>query len=711
MSATLPASAVPAPSPMVYRDAEGKLRYSEGFLRKYSGREPQWGPIGAITLVRTYLRRVDNDDPNSRLETWTEACIRILEGNFNIIPDDPTATEQEMSRAFHLMWNLYWLPAGRGMWISGTKFAEENGSSLNNCWNVVAEPREYFAGGPVKPSFPFVLGMDLLMLGGGLGINATDEVVEKFPEVRRSVNLVVVCDPNHPNVREIGSENIPPRTTNHVYIRVADSRRGWTDAARVVLDSHWKHGKWESTIVLDVSDVRAAGMPIKGFGGTSSGPAPLIDLLRALNDLLNARVGGKLSAVDVVDLFNFIGRCVVAGNVRRSAELAMGSPTNSDFRTMKLDPEAMDSHRWASNNSLMVDDDFEDYGPMVASVAQNGEPGLINIERGRHYGRGIDGRQENIDGRVVGVNPCAEIFLENGECCNLAEVFPAICMRDGIDIKEVLQYAVNYTKRVTFTRHDWEIIQEVVERNRRLGITLGGWDDFKLTLRAQGVTDEGRKALVDELYQHVRQVDIATSEMLGCNPSIKLTATQPSGTKSKLTGSSSGRHPHYAKFLLQRIRFSTADPMIETLKRANFPFEDSLTTPNTVIFEFPVKAPTADLPGFRAAPEFSLREQMEDQMELQNYWADNSVSSTLTFKADEVDQIEDLLREFKFKSTSLLPYSDHGYAQAPWEPIDEAEYERRQDEISFWPTLADFANARLVDLEGSDCEGGSCPIR
>lgn len=695
----------------VRRDEDGKLRYTAEFLSKYEGREPTWGPIGAITLVRTYLRRRFPDDGNSRLETWTEAVVRILEGNFNIIPNDPTATEHEMTRAFDLMWNLYWLPAGRGMWISGTEFAEQNGSSLNNCWGIVAMPMEYFKGGPKKNSFPFVLGMDLLMLGGGIGINATDEEVSKFPKVRREVKLVVVCDPKHPNVRELDAEDIPPRGTNHTYIRVADSRRGWTDALRVVADSHWKHGGYDYTLVLDVSDVRAAGEPIRGFGGTSSGPGPLVQLLRAFNDLLNSRVGEKLSSVDVTDLFNYIGKCVVAGNVRRSAELAMGSPSNSLFINMKLDEAAFNDRRWASNNSIMIDDEFEDFDPMVAALAQNGEPGLINMYRGQNYGRGIDGPQPGIDALVKVVNPCAEIFLENGECCNLCEVFPAVCLRDGVDIKEALRYATSYAKRVTFTKHEWEIITEVVERNRRLGITLGGWDDFKMVLADRGYTVEDRKALVDELYRHVVATDIEISAALGCNRSNKLTATQPSGTKSKLVGGSSGRHRHWSAFLHQRIRFSTTDPMIDVLTAAGFRSEPDLRTPNTLVFSFPVKAPTADLPGFKAAHEDSLEDQMIDQMELQDYWADNSVSSTLTFRKDEVPLIADLLRKYKFKSTSLLPVADHGYEQAPWEAITKEKYEEMQGEIVFWPTLADFADARLVELDGADCEGGSCPIR
>lgn len=686
-------------------DAAGKTRFSPEFLATYAGREPQWGPVGAITLVRTYLRFREDDN---RMESWTECVARCLEGNFNLVG---TVDTEEMARAFDLMWNLYWLPAGRSLWISGTKFAEENGSSLNNCWGISAHPQPYFEGGPKKCSMPFVLGQELLMLGGGIGFSATDAEVAKFPKVRRKVELIIVCDPKHPNYLECGAQDIPPRGVNHTYIRVKDERRGWTDSSRVVIDSHWKHGNYDYTLVVDVSDIRPYGAAIRGFGGVACGPGPFTEMLRSLNDLLNDRVGQKISAVDVVDMYNFIGKCIVAGNVRRSAELAGFSPENIPAREMKLDEAAMDSHRWASNNSIIIDNSFTDFEALQETNRINGEPGIINIERCRNYGRYIDGELPNVDSSVVVTNPCGEVPLENGESCNLVEPFPALCLRDGVDVHEVLRIATRFAKRVTFAHHEWPVIREVVERNRRLGVSFGGWEDFKIMLEAQGVSREDRLALVDSYYQTVAAADREVSEELGCNTSIKLTTQQPSGTKSLINGSSPGRHAHYSKYYIRRIRFSSADPMIDVLAEAGFPSEPDARTPNTTVFSFPVKATTADLPGFRAASDYSLLEQCEDQMDIQTYWADNSVSSTLTFKEDEGDQIADILRKFPFKSTSLLPYSGHGYKQAPYEPIDEEEYDRLSGLVKYWPTVADFAAAREVDLLDVDCEGGACPVR
>lgn len=686
------------------------MRYSEEFIAKYEGQQPPWGPLGFVVFQRTYARWIPSEQ---RKETWTECVRRVLEGNFNIIENDPTASQKEMETAFDHMWNMRWLPPGRGLWISGTDHARRNGSALNNCYHVDVKPEKYDPEGPDKASFPFVFAMDMLMLGGGVGGSVVRENVRKFGRVKKAVNLVVVCDPRHANVRELDSQAIPPRDADYTYIRVKDSRRGWTDALRVVIDAHFKKGKYDYTLVLDVSDVRKAGDRIKGFGGTSAGPGPLVQLLRKVNELLNARTGKMMGTETAADIFNLIGKCVVAGNVRRSAEILLGDAEDKTFRDLKLNQEALVSHRWASNNSVVVDDSFDDYESISKAISTNGEPGIVNLERARNYGRFIDGEIPGVDGLVSGTNPCGEITLESGEPCNLAEIFPAICLRDGVDVAEVAEIATKYSKRVTFTKHEWHILTSAVERNRRIGVSLSGWEDFKLMHKAGGGTDETRREFLDNLFKVVAQTDLVFSGQLGCNTSIKLTTVKPSGTISLLNGSSAGRHAHYAPYYIRRIRMQEKDPLVALLQDAGFHTEPDVASPNTTVVEFPVMAPTAKLDGFKAASDYTLEEQMQDQYELQQYWADNSVSSTLTFTAEEAALIPDLLRKYKFKSTSLLPYFGHGYAQAPNEPISEQLYKEKLAQIKYWPTEKDLVKDKKdIDLIGTDeCASGACPIK
>ncbi|MNP06401.1 Adenosylcobalamin-dependent ribonucleoside-triphosphate reductase [compost metagenome] len=242
-----------------------------------------------------------------------------------------------------------------------------------------------------------------------------------------------------------------------------------------------------------------------------------------------------------------------------------------------------------------------------------------------------------------------------------------------------------------------------------------GWKDaddngFKEPIFHQEIVDE-----LDSWYHHVVAVNQAHAAALGANPSIKLTTMKPSGSVSKLPGLSAGIHFHYAPYIIQRIRFNELDENLKILEMCGFPIERAQREPNTMIVEFPVKAPNADHPNFQSADNTTLEEQFANQYLFAYAWADNAVSATLTFKYEEQSQIEPLLSWYgqRVKTISLLPYSGHGYVQAPWEPIDKAEYERRVAEIKMWPeqiyeTLNTLEN---IELSEADCLGGACPIK
>jgi ribonucleoside-triphosphate reductase len=68
---------------------------------------------------------------------------------------------------------------------------------------------------------------------------------------------------------------------------------------------------------FDYSLIRPHGSPIKTFGGTASGPTDLHALHSSLVELLGFCGDTALTSTDIVDIANLIGKCVVAGNVRR----------------------------------------------------------------------------------------------------------------------------------------------------------------------------------------------------------------------------------------------------------------------------------------------------------------------------------------------------------------------------------------------------------
>ncbi len=722
---------------------------------------PHWGELGWVTYKRTYARWLDD---KNRSENWDETVKRVIEGNINLDPRLNHPTPQiikeltnEAQQLFKLVYGLSATPSGRNLWISGTDYQKRNGDSLNNCWFIAIRPQKY-GDSHISPdylkkdqravSMPFSFTFDQLMKGGGVGFSVVDSNINQIPTVNQEVELSVVIDKNSKSYApslEKGAIDLDEWKKEHekdqdyVYYKLPDTREGWVLANARLIDMHFNATNPENKkkLVLDISNIRPYGAKIHGFGGTTSGPMPLVEMFFDINQVLNNRAGKNLTAVDATDICNLIGKTVVAGNVRRSAELALGSSDNQDFIKMKQDKEKLYHHRWASNNSVAINSKFKDYDPIADGILHNGEPGVVNLELSRNYGRIVDGYQPGIDNEVEGTNPCGEISLSNGEPCNLFEVFPFIAEKQGWDLKEAFALAARYTKRVTFSHYDWEVSRNAINKNRRIGVSMSGIQDWLLNDLGHRVVigfkdaedpatgEKIKKAIydpkgikvVDQLYQAVVGADRKYSQELHCNPSIKHTTVKPSGTVAKLAGVSEGMHFHYSGYLIQRIRFQESDPLLPALRACGYHTEPDIYTEHTIVVDFPIKAANADSKNFASAGTVSIAEQFATQAFLQTYWSDNAVSCTVTFQDNESKQIAPLLHQYRhtIKSTSLLPYYGGSLKQAPKQPISKDIYLERKKQITgdveafFEAENDDVKGLELVDQ--SDCASGACPIK
>lgn len=398
-----------------------ELRLSEEFLSKYKGKQPKWGfdGLGYIVYLRTYSRK----KPDGTQEEWWETVKRVTEGNFNIevqrlkelgklTPERLESLKREMERFYHLVFNLVMTPPGRGLWMSGTDYEKRTGDALNNCWLVAMRPQPFNGETEPSPAFPAVFTFDQAMKGGGVGVNIQRKNTDQMPEVKNRVNLDFYCDESHPDAEEL--EALGVQFYDRFFgstvpvLRVKDSRKGWCEALRRVIEVSY-NGTTE--LIVDVSDVRPRGSEIKGFGGIASGPAPLVEMLQRVNEILNCRVGQRLSPTEWGDIIQHIGCCVVAGNVRRTALILIGDQDDEEFiqsKNYSLPQNAVASQwRWASNNSVDINanTDRETLRKLAENIYYNGEPGYVNIELARNYGRIIDGEQPGIDAEVEGFNP------------------------------------------------------------------------------------------------------------------------------------------------------------------------------------------------------------------------------------------------------------------------------------------------------------------
>ncbi|MBN1275549.1 fused protease/ribonucleoside-triphosphate reductase [Candidatus Woesearchaeota archaeon] len=639
------------------------------FLEQYEGKQPRWGPIGYVTYKRSYARPLED---GSTEEYW-QTVKRVVEGVFTIqknhctvnqLPWFEEKAQKSAQRMFELMWEFKFTPPGRGLWMMGTDYMyKRGGAALNNCAFCSTE---YIH---INFAEPFCFLMDMSMLGVGVGgdTKGAGKIVIRQPEIE-----------------------------NKLYV-VEDSREGWTDLLRTVLNAYSGEGKMPAKISYD--QVRPMGSPIKTFGGVTSGPGPLIEMVDSIRKILDGRIGKKITSSDIVDLFNLVGRCVVSGGVRRTAEIMFGEPDDQEFMELK-DPtkhrEELMHHRWASNNSVFARVGM-DYTELAERTAKNGEPGYEWLENAQKYSR--MGKEPDFkDIRAMGGNPCLEQTLEPYELCCLVETYPAKHETPDEWI-ETLKYAYLYAKTVTLVPTHNKLTNAVMLRNRRIGCSMSGI--------TQAFKRFGRRRTLqaaDKGYDKIQHYDRVYSEWLCVPRSIKTTSVKPSGTVSLLAGVTPGIHYPVSQYYIRNIRFQEGSKLLDELRAAGYPCEKDKYSLNTWVVSFPVKEEYFD----RGVGEVSMWEQLENAAQIQEHWADNQVSVTINFSEDEAKDILYALElyETRLKGVSFLPKKDHGYEQAPYIPITKEEYEELSAKVQPIKSLEEAEHEQTDKY----CDSDTCTL-
>jgi ribonucleoside-diphosphate reductase alpha chain len=308
-----------------------------------------------------------------------------------------------------------------------------------------------------------------------------------------------------------------------------------------------------------------------------------------------------------------------------------------------------------------------------------------------------------------GTNPCSEIILRPNQFCNLSEV--VVRSTDTLsDLKRKVRVAaILGTLQATLT--DFRYLRKVWKNNTEeealLGVSLTGIMDHP-TL--SGRRDKGvLKTWLTELREEAIATNKIWADRLSINTSTAITAVKPSGTVSQLVDSASGIHPRYAQQYIRRVRADARDPLCSVLEAAGVPVEDDVMSPSTKVFSFPIASPD----GAVVASEMGAMEQLELWEIYQDFWCEHKPSMTCYYRDDEFLEVGQwLYNKFdKISGVSFLPYSEHTYQQAPYEPIDEETYEKLKEEF---PETIDWNISENSDMtEGSQqlaCTGNNCEL-
>ncbi len=643
-------------------DRYGVFSLTEDFLEAYRGREPQWGfgDLSRVIYQRTYRREG---------EQWLDTCRRVIEGMCTVqrvhclehgLPWDAGKARAFAHDAFERLWQFKWTPPGRGLWIMGTRFVyERGGAALNNCGFVSTRDLA------TDYARPFVWMLSMSMLGVGVGFDTLG---------RGSVTVGKPAISDEPHT-------------------IGDSREGWAEALGRLLGAYSGHGSLPGR--WDTSRIRPRGAKLESFGGRSSGPEPLRRMLADLRELYDSQIGRKVDSRLIVDTMNIIGRCVVAGGIRRSAQIAFGQPDDRTFLDLKRDREKLAAYRWVSNNSIFAEKGM-DYTDAARRTADNGEPGYLWLDNARAYGRMAD-PPDRRDAAAAGSNPCVEQTLWDKELCCLVETYPA--HHDTFeDYAQTLRVAYQYAKTVTLVATEDAATNAVMLRNRRIGCSMSGV--------VQAIDRLGYRRFMqwcDKGYALVRHLDKVYSDWLCVPRSIKTTSVKPSGTVSLLAGATPGVHWDHAPYYLRRIRVTRGHPLAELCRRAGYDVEDDAYADNTVVVAFPVHVRRMS----RSKGEVSLREKVDLAAQMQRFWSDNQVSCTAEFDPDrEADDLPRILAAYedRLKGIVFLPSRGHRYRQPPYEAIARERYEQLISRIR--PLAGRLEHEH--EYEARFCEGGVC---
>jgi ribonucleoside-triphosphate reductase (thioredoxin) len=660
------------------------FKLSPAFVRGFEERKAPFGfnGLGELVYIRSYAR----SKPDGTRERWFETVERVVNGTYNMqkrwieqhqLGWNPWRAQKSAQEMYDRIFQMKFLPPGRGLWAMGSPITEEKMlyAALNNCAFVSTQ------GMRGDPSRPFCFLMDAAMLGVGVGFDTKgaedDGCIVRGVSTRR---------PSAPFV-------------------VEDTREGWVSSVKALLDAHFLGRPFPD---FDYSHIRPAGSLIRGFGGVSSGPEALRKLHSDMQAVLGPLAGQPLTSRAITDLMNLIGLCVVSGNVRRTAEIALGRHDDTAFLDLKdfsKNPERA-AYGWTSNNSIFAELGM-DYEGACSRVVKNGEPGFAWLDNMRRYGRMGDPANDK-DSRAMGGNPCLEQTLESYELCCLVETFPN--NHESLeDFQRTLKFAYLYAKTVTLGRTHWPLTNRVLLRNRRIGCSMSGIAQF---VAAHGL--EELRRWCEEGYLTIQEYDRMYSDWLAIPRSIKSTSVKPSGTVSLLAGATPGMHYPESRFYIRRVRLPASSDLIQPLQDAGYHVEPAVHEKDTVVVSFPVDVGE----GVRTLDKLSMWEQLSLAAFLQRHWADNQVSCTVTFDPLlEGSQLPAALEYFQYqlKGVSFLPRSTNEYPQMPYEACSEEAYHRMVAKLRPL-NLVDLRVAEQVASEGEEdipdkfCDSDVCLI-
>ena len=695
--------------------------------------------MGEAVAERTILRKG---------ETWGDIAERVARGNTMLVPG--ADKDYEVLRK-HIA-NASLLMSGRHLQHGDTDQPNRPMEVFTNCSTAASSFIVFY----------------LLMNGSGVGRAYDDDMCiidwDYMPDIFVAINA------RHENYKADQfmtlSEAEEAAAKNHKKVHrymVPDTREGWAQALeKIELMAFQKKFKSDA-LIIDFSDVRHKGQPIKGMQGRpASGPGPLADAIRHVASIKGMDYAPWKQAM-VID--HYMADCVLVGGARRSARIACKGWRDEDI--IEFINIKRGGRFWSANNSVLVDEEFwrQDTGKAkkvlnaiveASYYDQTGEPGIINqhklVQNDDGYDGYLDGsyvfngKYETLEGTnemfaniaraTVGkkrsqiTNPCGEISLNMlGGYCVIADVVPYFT-KDADDAEEAFRAATRALIRVN--RMSCLYTKET-KRTNRIGVSMTGiheyaWKHFNYTFKdlineksSQKFWDtlaRFKRAVVDEAEKYSKELEMVVPHT---NTTIK-----PAGTTSKLFSLTEGAHLPSMREYLRWVQFRHDDPLVKKYAAMGYPVKQLVDYNQATAVGFPTQTEICKIMPSQfivTAAEATPEEQYKWIMLLEKYWirgvdkkglklaenTGNQISYTLKYRPDKVSfkDFKKMLVDYqsKVRCCTVMPQIDTtAYEYQPEEPVTLQRF------IDLVQNITDEGLHEAIDLEALKCASGACPI-
>ena len=646
-----------------------------------------------VITRRTYNRPTSDD--GKEFESWAQTVARVIDHQEWLWQRavDRDLNDEEYAELYdleQLMLDRKVLMSGRTLWLGGTNVAKTREASQFNCSFT-----------HVETVYDVVDVLWLLLQGCGVGFKPIVGTLNGFAKPIKNIRVVrstrTEKGGNEENVEIWNAE------TKTWTIQIGDSAEAWAKSIGKLLA-----GKYPAnTLVLDFSQLRPAGERLKGYGWISSGDSAISTAYVAIANILNGRADSLLTRMDILDIVNHLGTILSS---RRSAEIALfdyGQPEWEEFAVAKKDWWLHNNaHRTQSNNSLVFKEkplkaDLERIFTMMVE-AGGSEPGFINeveaLRRAPWF---------------KGANPCVEILLGNKSFCNLTETDIAKFRGDTAGLHSAIRLAARANYRQTCV-------------NLRDGILQESWHLNNYFMRLCGVGLTGiamRPDMGSYDYEYLKRTAtgaaIGMANELGLPAPKNITCVKPSGTLSKIMDTTEGVHKPLGKYIFNNVQFSKHDPVVETLRNANYRVINHPTDDSGVLVTFPVAwdgVPFDKVDGKEVNLESAIV-QLDRYKLLQTSWNQQNTSVTISYDPSEIPAIIDWLLvnwdcyvgvSFIYRTDPTKTAKDLGYLYLPQEVVSEQDYHEYAKTLL--PVDLNSSNS-FDEILDAECATGACPIK